>query len=63
MLCAAGLAVPVARELEEMRFSFTRPYVLDSSAFTATFGLSATPLDRTWAQTVAWWRQRAAAAA
>lgn len=63
LLRAAGLAVPVVRELAEMRFSFTRPYVLDSGAFTATFGLPATPLERTWAQTVAWWRQRAAAAA
>jgi nucleoside-diphosphate-sugar epimerase len=59
-LRAAGLFSPVLRELEETRYQFTRPYVLDSSAVTATFGLAATPLERTFADTVAWWRGRAA---
>ena len=53
-----GLVVPFARELEEMRFSFTAPYVLDSSATTAAFGLRATPLEQTWADTVDWWQAR-----
>ena len=48
------------RELEETRYQFTRPYVLDSSAATATFGLEPTPLERTFQDTVAWWRARAA---
>ena len=61
LLRVAGLAIPFLRELEEMRFSFTSPYVLDSSAATATFGLQATPLQQTWTQTVAYWRDRAAA--
>lgn len=60
-LRVAGLVVPLVRELEEMRFSFTSPYVLDSSAFTREFGVEETPLEQTWEQTVAWWRQRAAA--
>ena len=62
-LRAVGLAVPLVRELEEMRHSFEAPYVLDSSRFTTTFGLAPTPLETTWQQTVAWWRRRAAAAA
>ncbi len=53
---ALGLAMPVLREMEEMRHSFTAPYVLDSSAVSATFGLHPTPLEHTWAQTIAWWR-------
>ena len=63
VLRTAGLAVPVLRELEEMRHSFTAPYVLDSSAVTATFGLLPTPLEQTWAATVGWWRDRQPVAA
>ncbi len=55
-LRAAGLFSPVLRELEETRYQLTRPYVLDSRAATATFGLEATPLEQTLAETVAWWR-------
>lgn len=62
-LRVAGLVVPMLRELEETRYQFVRPFVLDSSAFTQTFGLTATPLEQTWAQTVEWWRVRLAAAA
>jgi nucleoside-diphosphate-sugar epimerase len=57
-LRAAGMLSPMLRELEETRYQFTRPYVLDSTAATATFGIEATPLDRTFADTVAWWRSR-----
>lgn len=57
-LRAAGLFSPMLRELEETRYQFTRPYVLDSSAATAVFGLEPTPLERTFADTVAWWRGR-----
>ena len=57
-LRAAGLLSPTVRELEETRHQFVRPFVLDSSAFTATFGVQPTPLEATWADTVAWWRDR-----
>lgn len=60
LLRAVGLVVPLVRELEEVRYQFVRPFVLDSSAFTATFGATATPLEQTWEQTVAWWRARLA---
>jgi len=62
-LRAAGLVVPLLRELEETRYQFVRPFVLDSSAFTQTFGLVATPLEQTWARTVDWWRARLSVAA
>ena len=42
---AAGLAVPMARELAEMDYQFYRPFVLDTSLTTRTFGLHATDLD------------------
>ena len=60
VLRAAGLFSPMLRELEETRYQFTRPYVLDSSAATATFALTPTPLEQTFADTVAWWREPAA---
>jgi nucleoside-diphosphate-sugar epimerase len=38
--------VPVVRELRETEYQFTRPYVLDSSAITETFGLAPTPWEQ-----------------
>jgi nucleoside-diphosphate-sugar epimerase len=55
---ALGLISPVVRELGEVRYQFTAPFVMDSSAFTSTFGPRATPLDQAAADTVAWWRDR-----
>jgi len=63
VLRLAGLAVPLVRELEEMRPSLAAPYVLDSSAATAAFGVAPTPLEQTWEKPVARWRERALSAA
>lgn len=56
-LRAAGLVSPLVRELEETRHQLVRPFVLDSSAATAELGLAPTPLEQTWADAVAWWRE------
>lgn len=53
-----GLAVPLLRELQETAYQRTRPYILDSTAATTTFGITATPLDDGLAATVSWWRSR-----
>jgi len=45
MMRAAGAFVPMARELAEMDYQFYAPFILDSSAATDTFGLTATDLD------------------
>jgi len=58
---AAGLFSPMLRELRETSHQFARPFVMDSSAFTATFGVEATPVDDALKQTVAWWQSRTAA--
>jgi nucleoside-diphosphate-sugar epimerase len=58
LLPLVGLAVPQVRELREVLHQFRRPFVLDSSAATAAFGLTATPADEVFAATVAWWRGR-----
>ena len=41
------------RELKETRYQFDRPFVVDSSAFENTFGMTATPLDAALKATIA----------
>ncbi|MBM0227999.1 MULTISPECIES: NAD-dependent epimerase/dehydratase family protein [Micromonospora] len=53
VLWLGGLANPFARELRETAYQFDRPYLLDSSALTATLGVEPTPLDVALAETVA----------
>ncbi|MEV0382541.1 NAD-dependent epimerase/dehydratase family protein [Nonomuraea sp. NPDC050643] len=43
---AAGLVSPMMGELRHIRYQFTAPYVLDSSAFQRTFGVAPTPIDK-----------------
>ncbi|WP_306365803.1 NAD-dependent epimerase/dehydratase family protein [Nocardiopsis sp. CC223A] len=56
-----GLFSPMLRELEDVRYQFTRPFVADSSDFENTFGMTPTPLETAVEETVAWWRERLAA--
>jgi nucleoside-diphosphate-sugar epimerase len=48
LLRAFGVAVPVMREIVDVRHQFDQPYVIDASETTAAFGLTATP----WAEVV-----------
>jgi hypothetical protein len=52
VLWLGGLFDPTARELREMAYEFDRPFVLDSSRTTATFGIEPTPLDEVLRATV-----------
>jgi nucleoside-diphosphate-sugar epimerase len=45
VLWSAGLFSPLLRELRTTRYQFTRPFVLDSTAATQTFGRTPRPLD------------------
>lgn len=58
VLRAVGIAVPMMREMFETRHQVDERFVLDSTAFTATFGEQPTPLSEGLAATVDWWRQR-----
>ncbi|GAC1592202.1 MAG: NAD-dependent epimerase/dehydratase family protein [Acidimicrobiales bacterium] len=60
---AVGIMSPMIRELEETRYQFVAPFVMDSTACTDTFGIQATPMDTAISETIAWWRHRALAAA
>jgi nucleoside-diphosphate-sugar epimerase len=44
---------PIVPALREMRYQFERPFVLDSSRATATFGIEPTPLDEALRATLA----------
>jgi nucleoside-diphosphate-sugar epimerase len=59
VLRGIGLASPMMREVVAVKHQFDQPYVIDASATTATFGLTATPWDEVTAAAVG--RQRAAA--
>jgi hypothetical protein len=41
----ASLANPVVRELRETDYQFAKPFILDSSAMSSTFGVQPTPWD------------------
>lgn len=62
VLRAVGLAVPMMREFAEVRYQHDLPFVMDSTDFTTTFGVEATPMDDAVAATTAWWRSRSGAA-
>ena len=57
MLRLGGIFIPAARETIEMLYEFEKPFVVDSSKFTQTFGLQGTPLREAIKQTVIWYQQ------
>ncbi len=59
LLKVGGVFSPMFRELPEMLYQFDRPFIVDSSLFTATFGQSPTPLQESLTSTIDWYRNRA----
>jgi nucleoside-diphosphate-sugar epimerase len=53
MLWTAGLFSPLVRELRTTWYQFSRPFVIDSSAATETFGLKPEPMDEALRETAA----------
>jgi nucleoside-diphosphate-sugar epimerase len=60
---AAGVFSAQLRELREISYQFDRPFVVDSSAYTETFGTEATEPSTAYDATVRWWRNRLSAPA
>jgi nucleoside-diphosphate-sugar epimerase len=58
MLKLAGLFNPVLRELPEVAYQMQRPFIIDSSAAQATFGLRPTPWHSVLTETVAFYQGR-----
>jgi nucleoside-diphosphate-sugar epimerase len=52
----AGLFDPLLREVGEMLYEFTAPYLIDASKYLAAFGGTPTPHHEGLRQTVAWYR-------
>jgi len=55
MLRAGALFVPAAREMIEMMYEFTRPFVVDSRETTERLGVQPTPLARGLQASLAWY--------
>jgi nucleoside-diphosphate-sugar epimerase len=53
VLWASGLFSPMIKELRTTYYQFSKPFVIDSSATTAEFGLQPTPLDEVLLDTAA----------
>ncbi|MCG5211952.1 NAD-dependent epimerase/dehydratase family protein [Streptosporangium soli] len=60
---ALGRMSPMLGEIKHIRYQFDRPFVMDSTAFQTTFGMSPTPVDEALAATIGWWRARELVAA
>jgi nucleoside-diphosphate-sugar epimerase len=58
VLRGLGLVNPMVRELVEMLYEFEEPFIVDDSAFRATFGGEAAQLPQAIRETVAWYRSR-----
>ncbi len=52
LLRAVGLVSPMTREIAEVSYQWTRPYLLDDSAVRAHFGIEPTPWDQVCRRTV-----------
>jgi nucleoside-diphosphate-sugar epimerase len=57
MVRLGGLFSPLIREFGEMVYQFEQPFVVDSSRFERTFGLSTTPYRDGIAETLDWVRR------
>jgi len=58
LLHAAGIVSRDMKELAEMVYQFTGPFVMDSTRTEQVLELTPTPLDRAATATVEWWRSR-----
>ena len=55
---ALGLVNRTVREINEMRYEFDEPFIVDSSRAETELGLRATPLADAVKQTVRWYREQ-----
>lgn len=58
MLRLGGIFSPVVRELPEVAYQLERPFILDSSAADAAFGLRRVTWERVLTETIAFYRSR-----
>jgi hypothetical protein len=56
MLAMMSWFVPLLRELPEMRYQWTEPYLVDDRRFRSRFQIAPTPIEQGAAATVTWAR-------
>lgn len=57
-LRAIGVVNPAVKEMVELMYEFTEPFVVDSTLITETFGLTPTPVADGLRRTLAWYSQQ-----
>jgi nucleoside-diphosphate-sugar epimerase len=60
LLRVLGVANPLLREVAEMAYQFTAPFVIDGAAFADRFGVAPTPHEEAMRRTLGWYRNRPA---
>jgi nucleoside-diphosphate-sugar epimerase len=58
LLRVLGLVNPTVRELDEMRYEFTQPFIVDSAKAQGRLDIAPTPLPEALQTTIAWFRNR-----
>jgi nucleoside-diphosphate-sugar epimerase len=58
VLRTLGLFNPTVRELDEMRYEFTQPFIVDSTKAQNRLDIAPTPLPEALQTTIAWFRSR-----
>ncbi len=58
MMAVVGLFVKEIREMKEMAYEFTEPFVMDDSQYRESFGNGVTPHREAIRETVAWYKSR-----
>jgi nucleoside-diphosphate-sugar epimerase len=58
VLRALGLFNPTVRELDEMRYEFTQPFIVDSTKAQDRLGIAPTPLPEALQATITWFREQ-----
>ena len=59
MMRIVGLFSPAVREMGEMMYEFSHPFVVDSAKSERALGLSATPISDALSRTLDWYRKQA----
>jgi nucleoside-diphosphate-sugar epimerase len=59
LMTVLGPFVPIMRELKEMNYQWTTPYLVDDSSYRTTFGVAPVPFEQQVKATAAWAKQRA----
>ena len=58
VLRAAGVVIPLLRELQEVQYQFAAPFMVDAAETTEVLKVRATEIELAAADTIAWWRTR-----